>query len=254
MKRIVCLLLLLSLVVPSAAAAKQPDPWAPRQQCLFGMPYLGTAVMTQQRGLLNEIFKLLFESEDVLFQHVRMPYTKALESVVDGSVHMTLDVDTLVKGVVTGRHTLVTFDMAAAYRYDTGYTDVSSLAGKRVAYLNGFEIQRFLPVKVNAIPVYDLGSGFHQLDARRVDYLLGDIDLLKQAMFETQLPSGQIQMTFIKSMRVKPIFTDTEEGRLLRDIYDARMDEVIENGDLVELLRKEGMSEPDIAKVIEANK
>jgi len=254
MKRIVCLLLILLLALPAVSAAGEPDPWAPRQQCLFGMPYLGQAVMSQQRGVINEIFKLLYETEGILFQHIRMPYANAVEGVINGSLHMTLDVETLGKGVVTARHTLALYDMAVAYRHDTGYKDVNSLKGKRVAYLSGFEVQRFLPVKIESAPVYDLGSGFHQLDGKLVDYLIGDLDLLKQAMFETQLPSGQIQMTLIKTMHVKPIFTDTKEGRMLRDIFDIRMEDVLANGDLVELLRKEGVKETDIAKLIEANK
>lgn len=249
------LLLLLSLLVlPPAASAQQPDPWAPRQQCLFGMPFLGYVVRPQQEGLINRMFQLLFEEEDVLFRHERMPYGKAVEGVQNGTIHMTLDMAPSREGVVTGAATLLTYDLAAAYKFETGFEGVESLEGKRVAYLNGIDVYRFLPVKIQQEPVYDLGSGFHKLDGDLVDYLLGDVDLLREAMLEVQLPSGQIVITYFKTFNVRPIFTDSEEGRMLRDIYDRRMEEVIENGDLVKLVREEGMSQEGIERMLEANR
>lgn len=254
MQRLPCLFFLLLLLLPQAASAGQPDPWAPRQQCLFGMPYLGQIVKPQQTGLINQMFRLLFEEEDVLFRHVRMPYGKAVEGVVNGTINMTLDMEPSRKGVVTARSPLVTYDMAAAYKFETGFKGVQSLAGKRVAYLNGIDVYRFLPVEIQAHPVYDLGSGFHQLDGDLVDYLLGDIALLRDAMLEAQLPSGKIVITYMNKFLVRPIFTDSKEGRMLRDIYDRRMEEIIENGDLVELLRGEGMTEKRITEILEANR
>jgi len=247
------LILLVALLALPLPAPASDDPWAPRQQCLFGMPYLGHVVMPQQTGLLNEIFKLVYEPEDVLFLHERMPYTRALEDVVEGKIHVTLDVTTKRKGTVPGRAVIATYDLAIMYHHKTPYKDLSSLEGKRVAFMRGFAMDKRLPVKFKSQMVYDLSSGFHMLDRGHVDFLLGDNALLHDAMVDSQLPPGKLIMTYITSYYVRPIFTDSEEGRLLRDIYDRRMKVIIANGDFERLMEDLGVNKLGIKKVLEAN-
>lgn len=248
----IILLLLLCLAMP--AMADKPNPWAPRQQCLFGMPFLGHAVKPQQTGLLTEMFKLIYEPEDILLRHERLPYLRALEGVRSGKLHVTLDIKTDRKGVLQSKGVMATYDLAVAYKFKTGFEDLKSLKDKRVAYLHGFGLEEFVPVQFMPQLVYDLTSAFHMLDRGHVTYVLGDNALLRDAIFDSRLPSGQYVITDISTHFVRPIFADTEEGRLLRDVYDRRMKELIAKGDLQDFLIKQGLSMTGIEKVIDANK
>lgn len=253
MIRISLLLLLGALLLLPLTGLADDDPWATREQVVFGMPYIGHAVQPERRGLINAILKAVYEGVNIDFVHKRLPYVRALEKVKDGRIDCTLDVSQSRTGVLHGTVTMTMYDLAAAHKHTTGFQGVESLADQRVAYLHGFGIARFLSVKVKPQLVYDLSSAFHMLDRDSVAFILGDDLLLRQAMMDSNIPSGDFVITNISTMHVHPIFTKSKEGQRLRDIYDRRMTELLTNGELVQIFKAHGLSQVGINKVLRAN-
>jgi len=247
---ILTLALSIALVLP--VAAQEPDPWKAKEKCIFGMPYLGHAVKRGSTGLVTEILKAVYEPTGIEFLHKELPYVRAMEEVRTGEIHCTLAAKDSHK-LPQGDYTLAYYDLAAAYLRKTGFDNVQSLAGKRVAYLHGFELKRFLPVKFTPQQIYDLSSGFHMLDRKHVAYLLGDNSLLLSAMRDSQLPTSDFMFTDIKSFEIRPVFAPTKEGKRFRNIYNRRMKEMLKSGELTDLMRANGLDEKGIQKILQAN-
>jgi polar amino acid transport system substrate-binding protein len=129
---------------------------------------------------------------------------------------------------------------------------VSSLAGERVVYQYGFDPQDLLPVAFLLQPVFDLASAFHMLDRKLAAYALDDASLLRSAMAETDYGSDQFMISPIKTLEVSPIFADTETGRALRDTYDRRMAELMDSGAVEAILRRGGLDESKLARILDA--
>lgn len=248
------ILIILAICLATPALAKKPNPWAPRKQCLFGMPYLGHAVKPQQTGVIIDLFKMIYEPEDILFRHERLPYPRALEKAREGLVHFTLGIRDDRKGLLQTDTVLATYDLAVAYNHKVGFKDLTSLKNKRVAFLHGFGLDEYVPVEFKTQYVYDLSSAYHMLDRDHVQYVLGDSALLKDAMLDSHLPTGAFVIKELRTFFVRPMFAPTADGRLMRDIYERRMKKLIATGDFQDLMREYGLSEKSIQKVLDVNK
>lgn len=250
----ICTLLAALLLAANVVFAQSPDPWKARERCVFAMPYIGHAVKPDNKGLVNDILTAVYEYDDIELEHIAMPYKRSLEGLRTGEIDCTLDVKNNARDVLQGSLTIAFYDLSVAYMRTTPYKNVQSLKGQRAAYLHGFSLDAFLPVKINPQLVYDLSSAFHMLERDHVRFILGDNKLLEDAMYESKLPSHQFVITKLDSFEVNPIFADTSRGRELRDVYDRRMRKLIDSGKLAEIMRQNGLSASTIRKVLSVNR
>lgn len=207
----------------SLAAATKDTRWTEWEKVSFGMPYLGHAVKPQRGGVVNAILTEVFEGAEIDFEHVALPYTRALREVRQGKLDLTLDVENNRKGVLHGTTTMVFYDLSVAFLRSSGFEGMKSMANERVAYLHGFNIEKYLPVPVKTHLVYALSSAFHLLELGEVKYVLGDYELLKNALHESGLADTSQVIQRLKSYRVHPIFAPTEKGRRYRAVYERRL-------------------------------
>ncbi len=241
------------ILLTTSAHAELNNPWQPRPFCFFGMPYAGHAVMRNGKGLMIDMLKAVFEREKVDFEHKVMPYDNAVEAVEKGTIHCTLDLEQRHKNL-QAKVTPAFYDLGVAYLRSTEFKNMKSLAGKRVAYVHGFGLQQFLPVKIRPQLVYDLSSGFHMLERGNATYVMGDARLLKEAMFESKIPAGIFEIKKLMSFKLKFIFAPTKEGRLFRDIYDRRMKEMMKSGHFQEIMKSYGSTKQNIQRILDANR
>jgi len=244
------LILIMSLMLAIPANAQENDPWKAGETCIFGMPYIGHAVKRGTKGVVPTILKAIFEPEEIDFEHKELPYNRALEEIKSGEIHMTLAAKDNRKEFSQGKYTLVTYDMTAAYLRKTGFEGIQSFAGKRIAYLYGFDLMNFIPVKFTPQLIYDLSSGFHMLERGHVKYVIDDAALLRSALRDSQLPSAGYEFTHLMTLEIRPIFAKTEAGQKYRKIYDRRMKEMIASGELTEVIRDSGLSEKGIQRIL----
>lgn len=247
-------ILFLTLVLPAASSAVEENPWKKQRVCIFGMPYIGHAVSQRGTGLLTSILKAVYQPDKIVLRHQPLPYKRALDELAEGKIQCSLDIKDNRKGFLQAKTTMAFYDLSVAYMFkESKWEGVKSLKDQKVAYLHGFDIENYLPVKFLPQLVYDLSSAYHMLDRGHATYILGDNELLKDAMYESKLPSYDFTISKIKSFEVRPIFSNTEEGRLYRDIYDRRMKEMIATGELATIMRENGLSKSGIKRVLEAN-
>lgn len=245
---------LVALCLPAGAQPEYDDSvWTPRTKCYFGMPYSGHAVMRGGKGHMVDLLKDAFAPTKIDLEHVPLPYDRAIEGVEKGSIHCTLDVEGRHKKLES-KAVVAVYDLSVAYLREGGFKDIKEMAGKRIAFVHGFGITEYLPVKVKTLLVYDLSSGFHMLERGHVSYVLGENRLLKEAMFDSKIPPGIFEVKKLKAFNLKVIFTPSEEGRRFRDVFDLRMKEMIKSGELREIEEEYGSSKEIIQRLIDVNK
>jgi ABC-type amino acid transport substrate-binding protein len=245
--------MILLLTIVSPARSDMNDPWTEREECVFGMPYIGRAVMPGKKGYVPKILAAALDYEHIDLIHVALPYDRALEQVKDGRIQCTLDIGNAHTWGEMAHSTIAMYDLTATYLRGTDFKGIDSLKGKNVAYLHGFELNRFLPFHITPQLVYDLSSAFHMLERGMADYILGDYNLLKDALRDSGLPSFAYEMTSIKRFEVRPIFSPTLNGKRLRELYDRRIGDMILSGQLGEIMLQEGVDKESVQRVLKAN-
>nr|WP_239057928.1 transporter substrate-binding domain-containing protein [Pseudodesulfovibrio sp. JC047] len=217
------------------------------------MPYIGSAIQKGNSGLLTDILIRVYEPEGYELIHQEVPYTRAIKALQSGVINCTLDIETQRTDVLHGRHALAMYTMAVMSLRGTTYTGLDSLAGKKVAYLHGYDFKSLLPVRFTPRQTYDLSSAIEMLDRKTIDFVIDDRTLLKEAMDEAQLPSTKFTITPLASMKAHLIFPPTPQGRLFRNIYDRRIPEMINSGELQKIMREHQISDASIKKLLKAN-
>lgn len=235
-------LIIIFVLLMAVTAFAQDDPWVPQEVCVFGMPYVGRGVQPGQAGLYTEILQNVYEDVGIGFKHKSLPYPRALQCVNDSRIQCTLSVRDRYNGVVQGAVPLALYDLVAVHFRSTEFTGIASLSGKRVAYLNGFDWQEYITVKMAPQEVYDLGFAFQMLDRGHVEYIIGDRDQLLEALPRSGLQLSDMQISPITTLEVCPIFSPSESGRRLKEVYDRRMQELVGSGALDRIYQRYGVN------------
>lgn len=254
MKKTILLILLFTCVMVSAMPVRAEYPeWQPPKQCLFGMPTLGQAVKAGNTGLITELLREIFEPEGYAVIHIDQPYNRALKALRMGSIHCSLGFKGENPDLPQGTATLAFYDLSVARAADDTYTGVESLTDQEVAHMHGFDVRAMLPVPIKERPAYDLSSAFNMLDRGHVRFVVGDNQLMLEAIFVAKLQPNEFAITKLKTMEVIPVFAPTEEGRTLRSIYDRRMKELITSGKMQQVIKANGQDDRFIERLLKAN-
>lgn len=250
--RLLLAIMFVTMIIAPPARAGYPE-WPPPVEVVFGMPYMGHAVRPGNTGLITEVLKAVFKPTKYEMRHANMPYVRALELIKTDQVDFTLDVKGRHPDLIEGKHTLIMYHLGVASLRPRLFKQLSDLTDQPVAFLHGFGMQSQLPVPILPKPAFDLSSAYHMLDHGSANYVLGDVTLLKDALIESQLTMSAFVITPIKTLEVIPVFPDTPKGREIRDLYDTRMQDLIDSGKLTQILREQGLPESSLSQLLKAN-
>ncbi|WP_419786270.1 substrate-binding periplasmic protein [Pseudodesulfovibrio sp.] len=245
-------LLLLLFTTFCVSPASAYDPWAVKPVCVFGMPYIGRAVLPHQGGIITEILRRVLEPEGVVLQHESMPYGRTVDELVHGSVQCSLSIGNDPRTVLRGKHPIFLYDLCVARAPETAWKGVKSLQGQRVAYVHGFDLPAILGVEFSPQKMFDLASAFSLLRDGTVAYILDGKNLLETARKESGVYLHQVVIEPIRTLPVHLVFAPTKEGRLFRDLYDRRMTELKQAGELKAILTESGLSETRAVRLLKA--
>jgi polar amino acid transport system substrate-binding protein len=238
-------------MLPSVTVAANNTEWPGRHEVRFAMPDLGKALSGDSKCIIMDILRAIYEPEYLDVKHVAIPYPRAIKETRSGEFHMTLDIQPS-KGLLSARTPIVPYDLSACYfRGRTEWKGLKSLKGQRVAYLYGFDLYTLLPVEFSRQIVYDLSSAFHLLDRGDIAFILDDHVLLKDAMSESGFSSHLFEISIIKHFKVTPQFSDTPEGRKYLAMYDRRMKELLQSGELTDIYLQAEFSNDEIEKLFD---
>lgn len=126
-------------------------------------------------------------------------------------------------------------NLVASYRANQPWNGAASLAGKRVAWIRGYDLQPWIPGTYQVTEVDTLDQGLKMLQAGRIDYLV-DYDYNM-----TLLGAEYAMSVIIQRKKIYIAFANTPKGKALATTFDNRMDALLKSGQLDALYNKIGM-------------
>jgi len=121
--------------------------------------------------------------------------------------------------------------------------DQSDLAGLTVGWVRGYAYDLYLDVDVEKVTVNKRVLGMKMLDAGRLDMFLDAYIELEKATPESGLDMDVYAIKEFIELGLYPAFAPTEKGKALSMIWDTRIKELMESGELDKLYEKHDYSD-----------
>lgn len=118
--------------------------------------------------------------------------------------------------------------LALAYLDEYRWHDLSATEGKKVAWVTGYSMGKYLPTTFESYEIPNIDTGVKMLRARRIDFIVDDFVQLKNSQFF----DNDINIHIFKRIPLYPGFVNSERGKKLVTLWDKGMQKMIDNGDL----------------------
>jgi polar amino acid transport system substrate-binding protein len=115
--------------------------------------------------------------------------------------------------------------------------DVNLLGQYKLAWVRGYQYQRYLPNIKRYTEVQRRSGILSMLDLGRADYYIDALDEI-QALLRNTSNKSAYKVTPVIELPLYLGFADSQKGQQLRTIFDQRMDELVPSGQLRELYAK----------------
>lgn len=115
--------------------------------------------------------------------------------------------------------------------------DIHLLDQYKLAWVRGYEYQRYLPSIKRYTEVQRRNGILPMLDLGRVDYYIDALNEIQGLL--SAAPNAQAyKVTHIIELPLYIGFSDTPKGHRLRDLFDRRMDDLVPSGQLRDLFAR----------------
>lgn len=133
-------------------------------------------------------------------------------------------------------------DVSALFiqKSDQAWQGESSLEGKDVAWIKGYELHEYLGVKFNNRELTNRDAVLQLLEIGRLDYFIDARPEINSYFGEALEKDKRFVVETIKKLKLYLGFANTPKGQRLADIFDERFPTLIESGELKPLFEKWG--------------
>ena len=205
------------------------------------------ATQSDGQGLHWDIFRYVFEPVGITVETDTMDYQDAVNHVHRGLA------DAWVASALHEKD----FPLYPKWHYDAeiisivfdaskhqAFKGISSLSGKKVAWITGYEYQKYVHVPMFKVEVDKRLNILKMLKSGRIDYFLDpkiDATLAKKTYFPDD---DSIVIREFKTEWLYPAFANTPKGEKLRRIWDQRMPEIAASKKMRSLFKQWGFIYP----------
>lgn len=200
---------------------------------------------TDGKGLYHELWRAVFEPEGVKPDVRYIPYKRCEKTFEAEYVN---PYDAYPGGYSSESNILPKWHigiemLTVVYRkgFIPKWEGQKSMEGKRVIWERGYDFAKKGIVKadVERFEFSNLESGLKMLVSGRVDFLLDYESPVRKIAGELQITDRiEIVPNTIHGPKYYMIFSDTEKGRKLAEIWDERMEELYKSGKLKEMYKR----------------
>lgn len=117
-----------------------------------------------------------------------------------------------------------------------------SLEGLNVAWIRGYEYDKYLSVKVAKEEVNEIINGLKLLKSEHIDVYIDNRKYLSEPIQRYRLDNENYVKKIILQLKLYPAFANNKRGKELRQIWDKRMQVLIETLEFKELYFNSGYS------------
>ncbi len=110
-----------------------------------------------------------------------------------------------------------------------------SLEGLKVAWIRGYDYNKYLSSNVVSEEVNSLVNGLKLLKSERIDVFIDNKRDLLEPMQRYRLDNDSYTKKIILQLKLYPAFSNSKKGKELKKIWDERMKELIETTEFKEL-------------------
>lgn len=187
------------------------------------------ATYSDGTGLYWDIFRYVYEPVGIKVNITIVPYEKAIHYVQRGRADAWPA--SYLNEKAFALYPIWNFDaevVSAMYNRNniTEFNGVESLTNARVAWIKGYDFDRYLDVPLIKHELDNRQSILRMLKRGRIDFYLDakiDINLAKEKFYPND--SALVVWDLVK-LKLYPAFSNTLKGRALKVIWDERMAEI----------------------------
>lgn len=188
-------------------------------------------------GLAWDVLRKVFEPAGYKVGTRVEPYTRAFGLVQRGEADIWVG---SYKDEADSLYPRWNFDVDHVYALGLASRpspDVNLLGQYKLAWVRGYEYQRYLPNIKRYTQVQRRNGILSMLDLARADYYIDSLSEI-QALLRDSSRQSSYKVTHVAELPLYIGFTDSEKGRRLRVVFDQRMDELAPSGQLREFFAK----------------
>ncbi|HUE93334.1 transporter substrate-binding domain-containing protein [Pseudomonas sp.] len=190
-------------------------------------------------GLAWDIMRLVFEPAGVELQIQSVPYTRSIGLVQRGeadawvgSYHNEVD-----EGVFYPRLPYDADRIAALGLADKPLPSLANIGEFRLVWIRGYEYQRYLPGLRQYREVQRRSGILGMLDLGHADFYIDALSEVEDLLATTEAPE-RYRSTILTALPLYLGFADNPRGRALAELYDRRMELLLEEDRLRELFTR----------------
>jgi len=242
--------LVLAAFFPVAAGepAPLPDPGGITEVVAAG-PSWETFTNRDGTGLYHELLREAFGLYGITVKRLYVPSERAYSLVREGQADFMTCHDKPVRSLIMARHPMYANKFHVFFRKAAhpGFAGPESLEGAKVVVRIGYYDQSNFPVPVRLKEVTTGESALGMVILGRADFYVDDINFIHQSIAAATLefdpddfavePAGQ--------RSYHPLFSDSERGRKVMELYDRAMERLWRQGALQPIFRRWNHPVPD---------
>lgn len=205
-------------------------------------------------GLYHEILQRVYEAHDIQVEVDYFPFRRGVLNVSMGKADITGAINKPDEGTIAAKNPIWATRISALFhkRRLSNWRGVKTIqrAAERSVGAPGF-------AKLSGVEIYEVATRDQALNMMlggRMDYYIDEYEFLaklkadhEQALgFEDHKPPSGTDSLQWDDFIIRPVnttyaymlFQDSERGRYFRDIYDKRIEELHQSGELAEIYKK----------------
>jgi len=196
-------------------------------------------------GVYFELIKLIYSPLGIVVETSIAPFIRLnmllTQNKIDASVAFYSSDVAVANGLnyyITPKRPVNTERLTAIFKSNAdAWVFPDSLAGKRVAWLDGYNYEKGIPVQYEYQRLSDQLQGLKLLQLGRIDYYIDNEYDIKRIIKKHNFDDSQYTMQLILENKLYISFSKTAKSKKLMDIFDCRMDELRKSGELEKLYR-----------------
>ncbi|MFB4391975.1 MULTISPECIES: substrate-binding periplasmic protein [unclassified Pseudomonas] len=115
---------------------------------------------------------------------------------------------------------------------------LATLGTWRLAWVRGYDYQNYLPgIQGNFREIQRREGILPMLEYDRVDFYIDALTEVDSVLQQAREPAN-FRRTHIAELPLYLAFTDSEQGQALRDLFDARMEQLVRSGELKPIFQR----------------
>lgn len=188
-------------------------------------------------GLAWDLMRKVFEPAGYKVRTRQEPYTRAFGLVQRGEADIWVG---SYKDEADSLYPRWNFDVDHVYALglaSRASPDVSQLGQYKLAWVRGYEYQRYLPNIKRYTEVQRRSGILSMIDLGRADYYIDALSEI-QALLRDSPRQASYKVTHVAELPLYIGFTNSPKGRRLREVFDQRMDALVPGGQLREIFAR----------------